>query len=253
MADEKISELDAKATVHDTDLIPTVDIEAAPDKTKYVTGANFKAQMIAGHVAAPDPHTVYIKHSLATAVSNFLVASGAGVFIKKTLAEVKTLLGIAADIATHAALATGVHGLKGEVGFSAYQTSVQSITPDTETQVEWHAEQWDVGGYFDLANNRFLPLIAGKYFIEAGLQMTSLVDGTGMMVLVRKNGGLYKIIVRTYTGSLSSPIACGGCIVDLNGSTDYVDLAVRHWDSAARDTGGAAHSTWCQGFLIAQT
>jgi len=53
---------------------------------------------------ADDDHTQYIKHSLATAVSNFLVASGAGVFIKKTLAEVKTLLGIAADIATHAAI-----------------------------------------------------------------------------------------------------------------------------------------------------
>ena len=51
---------------------------------------------------ADDDHTQYIKHSLATAISDFLVASGAGVFIKKTLAEVKTLLNIANDIATHA-------------------------------------------------------------------------------------------------------------------------------------------------------
>lgn len=35
-----------------------------------------------------------ISHSLATAVSDFLVSSGAGVFIKKTLAEVKTILGL---------------------------------------------------------------------------------------------------------------------------------------------------------------
>lgn len=53
---------------------------------------------------ADDDHTQYIKHSLATATSNFLVASGAGVFIKKTLAQVKTLLVIATDIATHAAI-----------------------------------------------------------------------------------------------------------------------------------------------------
>jgi hypothetical protein len=39
-------------------------------------------------------HADYIKHSLATAASDFLVASGAGAFIKKTLAEVKTLLGL---------------------------------------------------------------------------------------------------------------------------------------------------------------
>jgi len=35
-----------------------------------------------------------IAHSLATAVNDFLVASGAGVFVKKTLAETKTILGL---------------------------------------------------------------------------------------------------------------------------------------------------------------
>src|SRR5512137_72964 len=41
-----------------------------------------------------DDHPQYIKHSLATAVNDFLVASGAGSFAKKTLAEVKTALGL---------------------------------------------------------------------------------------------------------------------------------------------------------------
>jgi hypothetical protein len=41
-----------------------------------------------------DDHTQYIKHSLATAINDFLVASGAGTFVKKTLAEVKTILGL---------------------------------------------------------------------------------------------------------------------------------------------------------------
>lgn len=58
-----------------------------------------------------DDHPQYIRHALATAVSDFLVASGAGVFIKKTLAEVRTLLNWAADIATHAGLTTGIHGV----------------------------------------------------------------------------------------------------------------------------------------------
>lgn len=41
-----------------------------------------------------DDHTQYIKHSLATAISDFLVASDIGIFVKKTLAEVKTILGL---------------------------------------------------------------------------------------------------------------------------------------------------------------
>ena len=61
-----------------------------------------------------DDHTQYIKHSLATAISDFLVASGAGVFIKKTLAEVRTILGLGSAAYTastdYAPAAEGVTG-----------------------------------------------------------------------------------------------------------------------------------------------
>lgn len=40
-----------------------------------------------------DDHTQYIKHALATAANDFLVASGAGAFAKKTLAETQAILG----------------------------------------------------------------------------------------------------------------------------------------------------------------
>jgi hypothetical protein len=43
-----------------------------------------------------DDHPQYVKHSLAEAANDFLVASGAGAFIKKTLAEVLTIIGKAA-------------------------------------------------------------------------------------------------------------------------------------------------------------
>jgi len=43
-----------------------------------------------------DDHTQYIKHSLATAVNDFLAASGSGAFVKKTLAQTLTILGKAA-------------------------------------------------------------------------------------------------------------------------------------------------------------
>lgn len=41
---------------------------------------------------ADDDHTQYIKHALATAINDFLVASGTGTFVKKTLAETKALI-----------------------------------------------------------------------------------------------------------------------------------------------------------------
>ncbi len=39
-----------------------------------------------------DDHTQYIRHALATAANDFLVASGSGAFVKKTLAETRTIL-----------------------------------------------------------------------------------------------------------------------------------------------------------------
>ncbi len=79
---------------------PTADQKAAlagtsgtPSVTnKYVTDAdsrNSDARTPTSH-----SHTEYILHSLATAVSDFLVASGAGAFVKKTLADVKAILGL---------------------------------------------------------------------------------------------------------------------------------------------------------------
>lgn len=45
MADQKISELNAKVTIHDDDMFVMVDTEAAPDETKKITGANLKSQL----------------------------------------------------------------------------------------------------------------------------------------------------------------------------------------------------------------
>ena len=73
-----------------------------------------------------DDHTQYIKHSLATAVSDFLAASGVGVFVKKTLAEVKAILGLgtaaytaATDYVTHA-LATAANDFLVASGSGAF-------------------------------------------------------------------------------------------------------------------------------------
>jgi hypothetical protein len=67
-----------------------------------------------------DDHTQYIKHSLATAANDFLVASGAGAYVKKTLAEVKTILTMATGEATLGAAysITGLAGVFEDSGLS---------------------------------------------------------------------------------------------------------------------------------------
>ncbi len=92
---------------------------------KFVTNAdsrNTDARTPTSH-----NHSENILHSLATAVSDFLVASGAGVFVKKTLAEVKTLLDWATDIATHAGLSAS-HG----------RTNIDGVT-ERDNAISTHA------------------------------------------------------------------------------------------------------------------
>ncbi len=90
-------------------------LDAAVASKETPTGAQTKADVVqanlTAHAGAADPHTVYVKHSLATAVSDFLVSSGAGVFVKKTLADVKTILGLGtAAYTASTAYATAAQG-----------------------------------------------------------------------------------------------------------------------------------------------
>lgn len=88
-----------------------------------------------------DDHPQYVKHALATAANDFLVASGAGAYVKKTLAETKTILGIdtssgdVADIVTTAendiyvdSAATGTgDGTTWANAFTAIQDAIDSL------------------------------------------------------------------------------------------------------------------------------
>lgn len=83
------------------------DNTALADALNDKEDAGTAAAAIGAHVQTEDPHPQYatdqtladglaakISHSLATAINDFLVSSGPGQFVKKTLAEIKTILGL---------------------------------------------------------------------------------------------------------------------------------------------------------------
>ena len=166
--------------------------------------------------------------------------------------SVAGLAGEPTELTTHKALETGVHGLKGGVSFGVYQTSDQTIAKDTTVVLNWHAESWDIGGYFDLATEKFTPLVAGKYLFLLGVQLKSLSAGEDLMLFIDKNGVWVKMVARVNAGASSHLLVSGACILDMNGSTDYVRASVMHYDSVDRDTWGALGRTWFQGYLLPQ-
>ena len=95
-----VDDADAAYTRHDlataaSDFLVASGAGVFVKKTLAETGAILEADIIHNNVqglTTGNPHTQYVKHALVTAASDFLVASGSGVVVKKTLAEAKAIL-----------------------------------------------------------------------------------------------------------------------------------------------------------------
>ena len=106
-------------------------IASVPSGGTTLTWAMFKA---GGTPLTAQDILAYIPRSLATAVNDFVVASGVGVFVKKTLTEVRTILGLGSaaytastDYATAARIIDTAAPLSGGGGLSADRTLTTSM------------------------------------------------------------------------------------------------------------------------------
>ena len=84
MADRKLSaSSDLAGEPASADLLLVVDVSDTTDGAGGTTKKNLWSAISA----------LWIRHSIATAANDFIIASGSGAFVKKTLAETKTILG----------------------------------------------------------------------------------------------------------------------------------------------------------------
>lgn len=129
------------------------------------------------------------------------------------------------------ALASGaqVSGFTGQnyPAFFARVSGTQSVTNNVATKAECDTEVLDTDGYYDNATNyRFTPLVAGKYYVYGFV----VGDGSNSTLIatqsfIYKNGSAYiqnyAIPANNY-GATDGPFVA--CIVDMNGTTDYIEL-----------------------------
>jgi len=147
------------------------------------------------------------------------------------------------------ALASGaqVSGFTGQnyPAFEATLSTSQSVSDETLTKVQFNTEVLDTNGYYDnVTNYRFTPLVAGKYFVYLNILTFAgnNSDLNGIIASIGKNGSEYR---RGQFSFLSNPIrfapAVVSCIVDMNGSTDYLEGS--GLVNAADDTGSQIYSS----------
>lgn len=118
--------------------------------------------------------------------------------------------------------------------FSAGLSSNQSVPTGTTTVVTFNSEDWDLNNEFDISTYRFTPKIKGNYLITTTVGLDTLNNGGMYFVYIRKNGLNYirEVGIVGATGIIASSLAG---VIEMNGSSDYVDVTVFHNNGSNRN------------------
>lgn len=173
-------------------------------------------------------------------------ANGTGTFtIAAPNSNVDRTLTLPDETGTLYSSGSAIRLQKGVPAFSAYQSTLQSVT-NAVVKIQFQTEEYDTTGAYDSTTNyRFQPTVAGYYQLDAGLAIA--VTTTYIDLRCYKNGTYYKGLGNNF-GTTGSQVY-GSCQVYLNGSTDYVEV----WASTGTTQNSVAQlqDTYFQGILVA--
>ena len=122
--------------------------------------------------------------------------------------------------------------------FRAFRaTSVQSVTINTATKIQFNSESWDSDSCFDSTTNyRFTPNKAGYYQFNTNISYdTSGAVGRNRLWFY-KNGSEF---TRLYDNPAppAFEVVGGGALIELNGTTDYVEVFIQLGAATTREVG----------------
>jgi hypothetical protein len=106
--------------------------------------------------------------------------------------------------------------------FHVFESSSQTVTTNTYTKCTLDEELYDTNS--DFASSRFTPTVAGKYFIYGNIHLDGSSYPTHLETSIYKNGS---IIATNFTGESGAYVYGNKLVqttVDMNGSSDYVEL-----------------------------
>jgi hypothetical protein len=136
--------------------------------------------------------------------------------------------------------ATGFGGAN-TPAFMAKTSAQQTITSSTETKVQFDTEVVDTDGCYDNSTNyRFTPTTAGKYnvFINMSMETTGGVSTlNNVFVRLHKNGStIHQSYIDNSNNNGFAALGVVTAIVDMNGSSDYLEAFVRPTASSGNVT-----------------
>jgi len=124
--------------------------------------------------------------------------------------------------------ATAGGTLTARPAFEAYLSATQSASDTVTTKVQVDTEIYDTDNCYDNSTNyRFTPTVAGKYVVYARVRVQTAGDSAleRAFCIMKKNGSTQHVstfIDTNNEGRTDSPQIMH--VVDMNGTTDYVEL-----------------------------
>lgn len=155
---------------------------------------------------------------------------------------------LTADSTTATGLAWATASGSAGPSFKAYIGTSQTLSAATWTKLAFNTEIWDTDADYDTATYRFTPGSAGKYSVDVSCFM---YDGPEYRLALWKNGAeaAFMDIKDDTSVQDKNPNLQGSTAIDMNGSTDYIEVygfmragATRRVDAGS--TGSWFTATW---------
>lgn len=117
----------------------------------------------------------------------------------------------------------GGNGVAAQPAFGAYDSGGTTCAANGYTKINLATEEFDTDNYF--TTSKFTPLIAGKYQVNwcVFLNSANVITTNQYFSILYKNGAAYKI-GSCWSALASACCSTGSAIIDMNGSTDYIEL-----------------------------
>lgn len=134
------------------------------------------------------------------------------------------------------------------VGAKVYRSgpTIQLIGGGPSVAVVFTNVSWDPNGFFSLGNpTRITPTVAGKYLVQSHMIFPGSSILGARLVSLRKNGGIF--IGHTNQMPISVPVGAStgqetSTIVDMNGTSDFIELLLAVGPGGTMDIGGGPNN-----------
>ena len=133
----------------------------------------------------------------------------------------------------------------------AHQTLTQvNFNDKTSTFASGNGSHFDIGGYFNTGNSRYIPQVAGYYFVVVSLRIET-VSPDYLQVYIKKNGQTIRFNSGMESNAANAYVDVNtSTIVQMNGSGDYLTVDTYHNTGSSQNIINIGGQTQFGGYLI---